>query len=119
MTGLPLVVASPLMAQLMSMSWSGTIALMLSLLLGTPIVALLGAIGASLTIGLRGAAVLVTILILPFYVPVVILGTAMVDAGSAGESTVFHAALLGAGLSLGCALAPLAIVGALRISAEN
>ena len=64
MTGMPLVLVSPLMAQMMSMSGSGTLALTLSLLLGTPIVSLLGAVGASLTIGIRGGAVLVTILIL-------------------------------------------------------
>ena len=118
-TGMPLVLVSPLMAEMMSMSWKATVALTVSLLLGTPIVSLSGAIGASLTLGLRGGAVLVTILILPFYVPVVVLGTAMTSAGHSGDSMVFHAALLSAGLCLGCALTPLAVAGALRVSAEN
>lgn len=118
-TGVPLVLVSPVMAHMMSMSLSATVTLMLSLLLGTPIVALLGAIGASLTIGLRGGTVLVTILILPLYVPVVILGTAMTRAGHLGEAVTFYVALLAAALSLACALAPLAVAGALRISAEN
>lgn len=119
MTGMPLVLVSPLMAQMMSMSGSGTLALTLSLLLGTPIVSLLGAVGASLTIGIRGGAVLVTILILPFYIPILVLGTAMTEAGHAGESMVFHGALLAAALSFGCAFAPLAVAGALSVSVEN
>ena len=119
MTGMPLVLVSPLMAQMMSMSGSGTLALTLSLLLGTPIVALLGAIGASLTIGIRGGAVLVTILILPFYIPILVLGTAMAEAGHSGESMVFHGALLAAALSFGCAFAPLAVAGALSVAVEN
>lgn len=119
MTGMPLVLVSPLMAQMMSMSGSGTLALTLSLLLGTPIVSLLGAVGASLTIGIRGGAVLVTILILPFYIPILVLGTAMTDAGHSGESMVFHGALLAAALSFGCAFAPLAVAGALSVSVEN
>ncbi|MEM7364930.1 MAG: heme exporter protein CcmB [Pseudomonadota bacterium] len=118
-TGLPLVLVSPLMAQLMSLSWEGTAALTLSLLLGTPIVALFGGIGASLTIGLRGTSVLVAILILPLYVPILILGTAMTHSGANGESMMFHAASMAACLSLGCALVPMAVGAALRISAEN
>ena len=119
MTGMPLVLASPLMAQMMSMSGSGTLALTLSLLLGTPIVSLLGAVGASLTIGIRGGAVLVTILILPFYIPILVLGAAMTEAGHSGESMVFHSALLAAALSFGCAFAPLAVAGALSVTVEN
>ncbi len=78
MTGLPLTILSPLLAMMLFVNADGIEAIVLSLLLGTPILSLLGAIGASLTVGLRKGGVLIAILILPLYVPVLILATEMV-----------------------------------------
>jgi len=95
---------------------SGT--LIAALALGTPALSLIGAIGAALTLGLRGGGVLVTLLVLPLTVPVLIYGAAAVDATAAGLSPAADLLLLG-GLSLGsAALAPWAITTALRISLE-
>jgi heme exporter protein B len=92
--------------------------LVAALALGTPALSLVGAVGAALTLGLRGSGVLVTLLVLPLMVPVLIFGAAAVDATSGGLSPVADLLLLG-GLSLGAAaLAPWAIATALRISLE-
>ena len=92
--------------------------LFLSLLIGTPVLSLIGAIGAALTLGLRGAGVLVSLLTLPLMVPVLIFGAGAVGAYSSGIGAGSHLGLLG-GLLLGAlALAPVGIAVALRISVE-
>jgi heme exporter protein B len=92
--------------------------LLLSLLLGTPLLSLIGAIGAALTVGVRGAGVLLSLLVLPLYVPVLIFGAGAVDASNAGLGVAAHFSLMGAMLVLGAFLAPLAAAVALRIALE-
>ena len=116
--GLPLVVLSPVLALQFDLNQSLQGVLVLSLLLGTPVLSLIGAIGAALTIGLRGGGVLLALLVLPLYVPVLIIGTGALDAAAAGQSVQPHFLLLAALLVLAGAFTPWAISAALRISAE-
>ncbi len=117
-TGLPLVLIAPLLALQYDIDSVLHGVLALSLLLGTPVLSLVGAVGAALTLGLRGGGVLLALLVLPLYVPVLILGAgsvAMVSAGRGGQGPLL---LLAAMLVAAAALAPLAIAVALRISSE-
>jgi len=98
MSGLPLVILSPVLAIQFDLAPELSPVLTLSLLLGTPILTLIGAIGAALTLGLRGGGMLLALLVLPLYVPVLILGAGAVDAASAGLGADAHLLLL-AGLS--------------------
>jgi heme exporter protein B len=117
-TGAPITVAALPIALMFDLDAESTGALAAALALGTPALSLLGAIGAALTLGLRGAGVLVTLLVLPLTVPVLIFGAGAVDAVAGGLSPAADLLLLGA-LSLGsAALAPWAIAAALRISLE-
>ena len=116
-TGLPLILVSPLLGLLLHLPPEGIIALPVTLLLGTPALSLVGAIGVALTVGLRRGGVLLTLLILPLYVPVLIFGTAAVAAAAAGLSIAGQLALLGALLALALTLAPFATAAGLRISA--
>jgi heme exporter protein B len=115
-TGLPLLLVSPLLGVLLHVPAPGIGILPLSLLLGTPTLSLIGAIGVALTVGLRRGGVLLTLLVLPLYVPVLIFGTSAVAAGAAGFPVSGQLALLGAILVLALTLAPLAIAAGLRIS---
>lgn len=117
-SGLPLVLIAPLIALQYDLPASlyGTLAL--SLLLGTPVLSLIGAIGAALTLGLRGGGVLLSLLVLPLYVPVLIMGAGSVDMAAAGLAPQGQLQLLGALLVLAAAFAPWAIAAALRISTE-
>ena len=92
--------------------------LLVSLLLGTPALSLIGAIGAALTLGLRGGGVLVSLLVLPLYIPVLIFGAGAVEAHISGLGGQAHLYLLGAIGILALFLAPLATAAALRVSAE-
>ena len=94
-------------------------AVVLSLLVGTPILSLLGSIGAGLTVGLRKGGVLIAILILPLYVPVLILGTTMVQAGMLGQPYTGHILWLSAILALSLGLAPIATSASVRISLSH
>ena len=116
--GLPLVLASPLLALQYGLPADVIAHLMLSLLIGTPILSLIGAIAAALTIGVRGAGVLVALLALPLYVPALVFGAGVVDARLAGLSAAPHLSLLGACLALAVLFAPLATASAIRISLE-
>jgi heme exporter protein B len=116
LTGLPLIVASPLLGLLFDMSGDAISTLCLTLLLGTPILSLLGSVGAALTIGLRSAGVLVLLLVLPLCIPALIFGSGAVVAIDAGMSARGHLSLLGALLLLTVLGAPLAGAAALRIS---
>jgi heme exporter protein B len=118
MSGLPLVILSPLLAIQFDLAPELSPVLTLSLLLGTPILTLIGAIGAALTLGLRGGGMLLALLVLPLYVPVLILGAGAVDAAAAGLGADAHLLLLAALLVVTATFAPWAIAAALRISAE-
>ena len=115
--GLPLLLVSPLLGVLLHLPTDALLSLPLSLLLGTPTLSLVGAIGVALTVGLRRGGVLLTLLVLPLYVPILIFGTATVAAAASGLPVTGLLALLGAMLILALTLAPLAIAAGLRISA--
>jgi heme exporter protein B len=117
-TGAPITLASLPIAVMFDLDAASTAVLAASLALGTPALSLIGAIGAALTLGLRGGGVLVTLLVLPLTVPVLIFGAGAVDAAAGGLSPAANLLLLG-GLSLGAAaLAPWAVAAGLRISLE-
>jgi heme exporter protein B len=113
-TGLPLAVAAPLLGVLLNLPVEAHPTLVLSLLLGTPSLSLVGAIGAALTVGARRGGVLLPLLVLPLYVPVLILGVAAVDGAIAGLETRPHILLLTAYLAAALAAAPFAAASALR-----
>lgn len=117
-SGVPLVLLSPLLGMQLGMSVEAIGLLMLTLLLGTPVLSLIGAVGAALTLGVRGGGVLVSLLVLPLYIPVLIFGTGAVDAATSGLGYEGHLSLLGAFLVLAVLLTPLATAAALRISIE-
>ncbi len=118
LSGLPLVLMAPLMGIQYGMDGRALGVLMLSLLLGTPTLSLVGSIGAALTLGVRGAGVLVSLLILPLYIPVLIFGAGAVEADVAGLGAGGHLSILAALLVLSAFFAPLATTAALRISLE-
>jgi len=119
LTGLPLVLITPLVGLQYHLPNSAIFTAMLSLSIGTPVLSLIGAIGAALTLGLRGGGVLLSLLILPLYIPILVYGAGAITASmlNLSESTPYFA-LLGAFLLLGLVLAPLATALALRISIE-
>ena len=117
-SGLPLVLIAPIIAVQYDVATSLYGVLALSLLLGTPILSIIGAIGAALTLGLRGGGVLLSLLVLPLYVPVLILGAGAVEMASAGLGPEGQLLLLAAMLIVAAAFAPWATAAALRISSE-
>ncbi len=117
-TGAPLVLAAPLIGLLLDMSTTALATLVAALLLGTPILSLLGGVGAALTLGLRSAGVLLILLILPLTIPALIFGSGAVAAVDAGISASGHFSLLGALLIFTALIAPLATALALRIALE-
>lgn len=117
-TGVPLVLTAPLIGLLFSMPSDSIGMLTLTLLLGTPILSLLGAVGAALTLGLRSGAALVFLLVLPLTIPTLIFGTGAVGAVEGGQSAQAHLSLLGALLIVTALAAPFATAAALRISME-
>ncbi len=117
-SGLPLVLLSPLLGMQLGLEGDAIVLLMLTLLLGTPVLSLIGSVGAALTLGVRGGGVLVSLLVLPLYIPVLIFGTGAVDAAVSGMEYDGHLSLLGAFLVLAALSTPLATAAALRISVE-
>ena len=117
-TGLPLMLLSPLLAVFVDLDPAAIPMLMLSLLLGTPTLSLLGAIAAALTLGARRAGVLVALLVLPLYLPPLIFGTAAVEAVLTGQSARGDLLLLGAMTLAALPLAPWATASAVRQSLE-
>ena len=117
-SGLPLALIAPLLAMAYDLPAALWPVLVLSLLLGTPVLSMLGAIGAALTLGLRGGGILLSLLVLPLYVPVLILGAGSVEMASAGMGGEGQLLLLAALLVAAFAFAPWAIAAALRISSE-
>lgn len=118
-TGFCLAIISPLVAMMFFLPEQGYSALILSLLLGTPTLSLMGAIGAALTVGLRKGGVLISLLVLPLYIPVLIFGAGTVQAGAMGLPIQGYLALLAAVLVLSVMLAPFAISAALKISVRS
>lgn len=117
-TGVPLVLMAPVLGVQYDLPTDALLVLVMSLLLGTPVLSLIGAIGAALTLGLRGGGVLVSLLVLPLYIPVLIFGAGAVEADMAGISYDAHLSLLGAFLLVSLVLAPWAIAASLRVSME-
>jgi heme exporter protein B len=118
LSGLPLVLMAPVLGLQFGMEGRSLGILMLTLLLGTPTLSLIGSIGAALTLGVRGAGVLLSLLILPLYIPVLIFGAGAVEADVAGLGIGGHLSLLSALLVLSVFFAPLATTAALKISLE-
>ena len=118
LTGLPLIIVSPLLAILLSLDINSWLVVVLTLLVGTPTLSFLGAIGVALTVGLQKGGVLVSLLILPLYIPVLIFSTSAIDAASLGMAYNGQLAILGAFFVGSVTLAPLAISSALRVSIQ-
>ena len=116
--GLPLVLIAPIVGLQYAVPLKALWVLIGALLLGTPTLNLIGSIGAALTLGLRAANVLTALLVLPLFIPVLILGAMAVDAGMNGMSTREHLSLLGALLLMTVVFAPWATAAGLRISME-
>jgi heme exporter protein B len=117
-TGVPLVLMAPVLGIQYDLPGDALLVLTASLLLGTPVLSLIGAIGAALTLGLRGGGVLVSLLVLPLYIPVLIFGAGAVEASAAGLGAGAHMSLLGAFLLASVVLAPWTAGASLRISME-
>ncbi|MDJ0089579.1 heme exporter protein CcmB [Pantoea allii] len=117
-TGLPLILLSPLVAMLLSLDMYSWRAMALTLLLGTPTLSFLGAIGVGLTVGLRRGGVLLSLLVLPLAIPVLIFASAAIDAAGQGLAIGGYLALLGAMLVGSATLAPFATAAALRITLQ-
>lgn len=118
-TGLPLTLVSPLLGVMLFLPSSATPALILSLLVGTLTLSLIGAIGAGLTVGLKRGGVLISLLVMPLYIPVLIFGTGVVNAAALGVPYVGFLSILGAFLCGAFVLAPFAIAAAVKISVSQ
>ena len=117
-TGVPLVVAAPVFGLMFDMSGGAIATLVVTLLLGTPVLSLLGGLGAALTLGLRGGAALLVLLIVPLCIPALIFGAGAVAAVDTGMNARGHLSLLAAFLIFTALLAPPATAAALRIATE-
>jgi len=117
-TGLPLMVAAPVLAVLLHMNGDGFIALLVTMLLGTPTLSLIGAMGAALVLGARRGGVLLSLLVLPLYIPVLIFGVGAIDAVVQGMDDGAQLLVLGGILLAALPLAPLAAAAALRQALE-
>ncbi|MDY6920146.1 MAG: heme exporter protein CcmB [Pseudomonadota bacterium] len=115
-TAVPLICVTPVLGIMLFMDGNTLLATLYSLLLGTPILSMISAIGAALTVGLRKGGVLIAVIALPLYVPVLIFGTSAVEAAAMTLPYVGQLAYLGAFLVLALTFAPFAIGAALRIS---
>lgn len=116
--GLPLVLMAPVLGLQFDLDAEALGVLVLALLLGTPVLSLIGAIGAALTLGVRGGGVLLSLLVLPLYIPVLIFGAGAVESHIAGLGAGGHLSLLAALLVLAAFFAPWATTAALRIALE-
>jgi heme exporter protein B len=115
-TGLPLLVISPLLGVLLGLPGDAIIILLITLALGTPVLSLIGAVGVALTVGLRKGGMILSLLVLPLYVPLLIFAASAVDTAAAGLPVTAHLSLISALLVLSLSLSPLATAAALRIS---
>ena len=117
-TGLPLILAAPILAVLLHMEGEGFLTLIAAMALGTPSLSLIGAIGAALTVGMRRGGVLLSLLVLPLYIPVLIFGVGAVDAAIGVLTQEPHLLILGAILLAALPLCPWAAAAALRLNLE-
>ena len=117
-TGLPLILCAPVLAVMLNMSTNGFAVLMLSLLIGTPILSLIGTVGAALTVSLRRGGVLIALLVLPLSVPVLIFGVGAVEGAIFGLGARSPLMILAAGLVAALVLAPVASAAALKMALE-
>ena len=117
-TALPLLVATPFLAELLHLPHEQLPVLLASLALGTPLLSLLGAVVAALTVGMRRSGILIALLALPLYVPILVFGAGSVAAAAQGLDPTGALLLLGAGLVLALVLAPLAAAAAIRIALD-
>jgi heme exporter protein B len=117
-SGLPLVIIAPLLGLQFDLNADAQLVLLASLLLGTPTLSLIGAVGAALTLGVRGGGALLSLLVLPLYVPVLIFGAGAVEASAAGLGAGAHLSLLGALLLVALVFAPWATAVSVRIAVE-
>lgn len=115
-TALPLIAVSPLLAEMLHLPHAQLPLLLASLLLGTPLLSLIGAMVAALTVGIRRSGILIALLALPLYVPVLVFGAGSVAAAGRGQDPAGALLLLAAGLVVALVLAPLATAAAIRIS---
>lgn len=111
LTGIPLIIMAPLLAKMLYLPLDRLLLLTLSLILGTPVLSFIGAIGSALTVNLRNSGVLLALLVLPLFIPVLIFGVSATTV----INSVGHLAILAAFLALSLSLAPIAITAALRI----
>ncbi|MGY4676797.1 heme exporter protein CcmB [Pasteurella sp. P03HT] len=119
LTGLPLILLSPIAALLLSLDTSIWWALVLTLLIGTPVLSCIGAIGVALTVGLRKGGVLLSLLVVPLFIPVLIFSASALEAASLNMAYHGQLAILGAILAGAITLSPFAIAAALRISLDQ
>lgn len=117
-TGLPLIVVAPLLALVLHLDPAGYPALIAGMALGTPVLSLIGAVGAALSLGARRGGVLLSLLVLPLYIPVLIFGVAAIEAEIAGLGARPDLLLLAALLVLAAGLVPFAAAAALRLALE-
>lgn len=117
-SGVPLVLISPILGVQFSLPADSLLILFISLLMGTPILALIGSIGAALTLGLRGGGILIALLVLPLYIPVLIFGAGAVTASLTGIGVQANLLLLSALFVVALFFSPWATAAALRISLE-
>ena len=117
-TGLPLIAAAPVLGIFLNLDPAGYLALLAAMLLGTPTLTLIGAIGAALVLGARRGGILISLLVLPLYIPVLIFGVSAVDAAIHDTGIRAHLMIMGAMFLGALALAPWAAAGALRQAAE-
>jgi heme exporter protein B len=118
LTGLPLALAAPLIGLQYGLAADALCVLLASLLVGTPVLSLLGAAGAALTLGVRGGGALLGLLVLPLFVPVLVFGTGAVTATLSGVTPSAHLSLLGAFLAVSSLIGPWAACAALRVALD-
>lgn len=116
LTGIPIIIIAPLLAVLLHLEEAAYGALIITLLLGTPVLSLIGAIGVALTVGIKKGGVLLSLLVLPLYIPVLIFATGAIEAAALGMPYAGHLAIIAALLTGALTLTPFAIGAALRVS---
>ena len=119
LTGLPLIMLSPFLAIMLNLESQHIPVLMLTLVMGTPVISLIGGIGAALTVSLRSGGILISLLVLPLTIPVLIFGTGTVQSSIDGLSVAGHFSIMGMMLALALTLSPFAIAAALKISVSD
>jgi heme exporter protein B len=118
-TGLPLTLLAPVLGMMLSLPSAGYLPLVLSLLMGTAVLSLVGAIGAALTVALRKGGLLLSLIVMPLYMPVLIFGASTVQRAVDGFSVEGPLAVMGALLAFSLLISPFATAGALRVSMQG